>query len=660
MSELAYHAAPVTSRDSRDLTSRAGRVAAMVATVVEQHCTPESGAMDAVTFLRDWAASADPAGAPTHPHVGSPLQRVVRAFSLTDEEVDLIVLAGVPEEHEGLATTFRSLHPTGEPRPTAGLAALLLGGGRSERTRLRGMLSSGSAVRHGLVQLEGAGPFFERSIVLADELWSALHGCDAWPTELTRVASVGTPPGMRAWLDVAEVQACIGVIRQGARALIAVPHEDAVIGRARCEAIAAAAGREVVGAAVSTIDERTTRLLVAHATARGGVPMIVLDRADRRVGVPLGDFNGPVLVTAAPGSLEPPPDRALLRVDAGPVPLGAMRDAWAAAVPGLAGDAGVLVARHPLDPTITAQLGRDLAVAGRALDPRDVSKAVRTRTGASLPPGVRLVVPDVDWSQLVLPPDSLGQLHAAVNRLAAQSTVLDDWRMREHTQATRGVRMLFTGLPGTGKSLAAAVLAAAVGTDLMVVDVARLVSKWLGETEKNLAATFEAAERTRAVLLLDEADALFGTRTEISDSHDRYANLETAYLLQRIEQFDGLIVLTSNLRQNIDTAFTRRLDFVVDFPLPDLPARTALWRRFVPEELGSVRAADLDLDGLARIYPVPGGWIRNAAVTAAFAAASTGEPITQRRLVDAVRREYLKTSTPFPGEPPRRRDDHDR
>jgi SpoVK/Ycf46/Vps4 family AAA+-type ATPase len=188
--------------------------------------------------------------------------------------------------------------------------------------------------------------------------------------------------------------------------------------------------------------------------------------------------------------------------------------------------------------------------------------------------------------------------------------------------------------------------------------VSRLVSKWLGETEKNLAATFDAAERTQAVLLLDEADALFGTRTEISDAHDRYANLETAYLLQRIERFDGMVVLTSNLRQNIDPAFTRRLDFVIDFPLPDLAARLALWQ-LPAAALGGMLDSTLDIDGLARLYPIPGGWIRNAAVAAAFTAAASGEPITQESLAGAVRREYLKAATPFPGEPPRRRDDHD-
>ena len=154
----------------------------------------------------------------------------------------------------------------------------------------------------------------------------------------------------------------------------------------------------------------------------------------------------------------------------------------------------------------------------------------------------------------------------------------------ERARADRGVRLLFTGPPGTGKSLAAEVVATEAATDLLVVDVSRVVSKWLGETEKNLAAAFDVAQRTQAVLFLDEADVTFGTRTEISDAQDRYANLETAYLLQRLDSFDGLAVLATNLRQNIDAAFVRRMDFVIDFPLPDEAVPAGLWKLHLPPE----------------------------------------------------------------------------
>ncbi|RZT17536.1 ATPase family protein associated with various cellular activities (AAA) [Kribbella sp. VKM Ac-2569] len=650
MSEVALLTAADTSAD---LTARVGRVARAVADVLDDRCTPESGARQASTFLRDWAETASaPAGLPLQ----TPLDRLVGSFDLSSEEQDMLILAGLPEEHEGLATTFRNLHPQGEPRPTVGLAALLLGGTPEDRAHLRHLLTSGPALRHRLLRVEGNGPFFERSIMIADELWSCLHGCDAWPAGIPRIVTQGPPPGLAAWLDGPDVRACVGAVRRDARALLVVPHEDGSVGVGRCEAIAAAAGSPAIAAVVVPDDSARIALVLAHAVARGAVPVIMVpDRRERQpTALALGDFPGPVLVTAAPGDLVPSPDRAIISVGSGPVPVASLRAAWSAALPWLDGQAAAMAARHPLDPTVTAQLALDLAVVDYDPDPSHVSGMVRSRTGVNLPSGALLTQPDIAWSQLVLPAESAAQLRAAVDRLEQQSTVLDDWGLRDRAQATRGVRVLLTGPPGTGKSVAAAALATAAGTDLMLVDVSRIVSKWLGETEKNLAATFEAAERTRAVLLLDEADALFGTRTEISDAHDRYANLETAYLLQRMERFEGLVVLTSNMRQNIDPAFIRRLDFVVDLPLPDLDGRLALWRRCLPD---SVLADDLDVDCLAQLYPIPGGWIRNAAVAAAFGAAAGGQTITQQSLVDAVRREYQKASIPFPGQPPRRRDD---
>jgi SpoVK/Ycf46/Vps4 family AAA+-type ATPase len=210
--------------------------------------------------------------------------------------------------------------------------------------------------------------------------------------------------------------------------------------------------------------------------------------------------------------------------------------------------------------------------------------------------------------------------------------------------------MLFAGPPGTGKTLSAEVLAGELGVDLLVVDVSRVVSKWIGETEKNLSSVFDAAERSQAVLVFDEADALFGKRTEVSDAHDRYANLETAYLLSRIEAFEGLVILTTNLRQNIDPAFLRRLEIVVDFSEPDVTERRVLWRRHIPEH--APLAPDLSLQELATLYPVVGGLIRNAAVAAGFLAASEQAPISRRHVIRAIFREYEKSGRAFPGLPP--------
>ncbi len=230
-----------------------------------------------------------------------------------------------------------------------------------------------------------------------------------------------------------------------------------------------------------------------------------------------------------------------------------------------------------------------------------------------------------------------------------QDRVLEEWGFLEHRPGARGVRMLFSGPPGTGKTLAAEVMARELGIDLLVVDLARLVSKWIGETEKNLAEVFDAAERAQGVLLFDEADALFGRRTEVRDAHDRYANLETAYLLSRLERFEGLAILSTNLRDNIDPAFTRRLEFLVDFDEPTQAERELLWRRHLPERVPL--AADVQLVTLAALYPVVGGLIRNATVAAGFLASAERSPVTQQHLVRAMRREYAKSGRPFPGAP---------
>jgi SpoVK/Ycf46/Vps4 family AAA+-type ATPase len=223
---------------------------------------------------------------------------------------------------------------------------------------------------------------------------------------------------------------------------------------------------------------------------------------------------------------------------------------------------------------------------------------------------VQLVRPLARFEHLVLSADRLAQLREAVARLVHQGKVLDEWGFLAHRAGARGVRMLFCGPPGTGKSLSAEVLASALGVDLLVVDISRVVSKWIGETEKNLGAVFDAAERAQAVLLFDEADALFGKRTEVSDAHDRYANLETAYLLARLERFDGLAVLSTNLRENVDPAFLRRLEFVIDFEEPGPAEREALWRGHIPGD--APLAPEVDVRELAALYPVVGGLIRNA------------------------------------------------
>ncbi|QEU96628.1 ATP-binding protein [Streptomyces kanamyceticus] len=665
--ESAYSVAPGTElsqeRASLRLSARAARVALRVADLVEAHCTAES-AGPAVAFLRSWAEHARQAGGtealdPAEPaDPADPLERIRARYRLSPLATDLLLLAGLPEEHEGLAATFRALHPRDEPRPTLGLAALLVGPDGEGRLLVRRQCAPCGVIGEGLVRL-GEGPLFERSFTLAPELWQALHGVDTWPAEPARVAVDAPPPGLDGWLELPAVRRAVTALTSPVARTVVLTDEDENVALSRCAALADAADVRLVAARVAPDATAAARLFAAHAAARGAVPVFCgaatapNDAAAAPPSLDLGWLPGPALVPGRPGALRPTGLRPVLTVPLGPLTLADHRRAWSRSLPRLRPVAAALAARHPLDPSLTAMVAADLHSGhrlGARPEPADVSAAVRHRAGISLPPGVRLSSPAVTWDQLVLPPEPAQQLRDAVSRLEQRQLVLEEWGFGEQVRAGRGVRLLFTGPPGTGKSLAAAALAGAARTDLLVVDMARLVSKWIGETEKNLAGAFDVAERTQAVLLLDEADVLFGTRTQIKDANDRYANLETAYLLQRMDGFDGLVVLTSNLRQNIDAAFLRRVDFLVEFGMPDAAHRARLWRLHLPER--ARLAADVDLAVLARMYPVPGAWIRNAALGAAYLAAPDGGPIARGHLLCALRREYAKAMRPYPGDPP--------
>ncbi|MFE1507603.1 ATP-binding protein [Streptomyces sp. NPDC058726] len=284
---------------------------------------------------------------------------------------------------------------------------------------------------------------------------------------------------------------------------------------------------------------------------------------------------------------------------------------------------------------------------GTALTPDHLRLAARQQSTSGLEQHARRIRPAVTWDDLVLPEAPLSQLRELARRARHRDRVLGDWRLSAGGGRGRGVLGLFAGESGTGKTLSAEVVAAELGLDLYVVSLSSIVDKYVGETEKNLERVFSEADRTDAVLLFDEADAVFGKRSEVKDAHDRYANMESAYLLQRLESFDGIALLTTNLRANIDEAFTRRLDLVVDFPFPDAGQRLALW----VHSLSRVPCAeDIDAHEVARDFDLAGGSIRSAVVTAAYAAADRGGPVTTADLLEGARREYRKAGRLVPGE----------
>jgi hypothetical protein len=262
--------------------------------------------------------------------------------------------------------------------------------------------------------------------------------------------------------------------------------------------------------------------------------------------------------------------------------------------------------------------------------------AARAQTAAELSGLAQLAAQPYDWADLVLPPACLRQLRYLGGAIRHRERVFADWGLA----GGPGITALFSGGPGTGKSMSAGVLARDAGLDLWRIDLSAVVSKYIGETEKHLDRIFERAREGNAILFFDEADALFGKRSEVKDAHDRYANIEVAFLLQRLEAHDGVVILATNLSRNIDQAFSRRLQFVIEFPLPDAGMRERLWRAALPPK--APLASDLDLVFLSRQFEFAGGDIRVAALDAAFAAAVDDAEIDMPRLLRAVARQLQK------------------
>jgi AAA+ superfamily predicted ATPase len=291
-----------------------------------------------------------------------------------------------------------------------------------------------------------------------------------------------------------------------------------------------------------------------------------------------------------------------------------------------------------------ARTARDLARwrgdNGQSISRDDLYAACRAQSSGRLATLAHKIPASYTWSDIVLPHDQVDQLREIVVQVRHRRTVLERWGFDRHLATGKGVNVLFAGPSGTGKTMAAEIIAADLGLELYRIDLSTMVSKYIGETEKNLEKVFTAAREANAILFFDEADALFGKRSEVRDAHDRYANIEVGYLLQKMEEYDGVVILATNLRKNLDEAFVRRLHMAIDFPFPEEGDRLRIWRNVFPQDAPLAR--DVNLEFLARQFKLAGGNIRNAALLAAFLAAEDGAAIGMEHVLRAVRREYQK------------------
>ena len=334
---------------------------------------------------------------------------------------------------------------------------------------------------------------------------------------------------------------------------------------------------------------------------------------------------------------------------------GERRHLWEAASRGfqLAGDVdlGAIASKFRLtqgqiQDALAAAQGRVslLSPGSGSITSRDLNAACRAQSSEKLSTLARKIEPRHVWADIVLPEEVLGQLREICQRVVYRHRVLSDWGFGAKLSLGKGVNALFAGPSGTGKTMATEIIASELGLDLYKIDLSGVVSKYIGETERNLDRVFSAAEDANAILFFDEADALFGKRSEVRDSHDRYANIEISYLLQKMEEYEGLAILATNLKANLDEAFTRRLAFTIHFPFPDDASRLRIWRGIWPASMSLDSGVDLEF--LAKQFKLSGGNIKNIALAAAFLAAECNSLVTMAHLLHATRREFQKLGKP--------------
>ncbi|WP_435284019.1 ATP-binding protein [Streptomyces koelreuteriae] len=659
---------PDTEPSALALLSRLAELRERVALLVEHRSAGDPTAGDPLRGLylseeavRHLLRPAEPSPL-TGPGPGAPpddrLARLSARLRLTDLDTALLLIALAPDLDRGFEPLYGYLNDdVSRRRATVALALDLCG--------VPVHLAEGRARLHPTAPLCALGlltveeperPFLSRALRVPDRLVSHLLGDDTPDASLA--GHLGELPAPEPGTGLlAQDDEAARLTHRLAERLVSGPPPTVYL-RERREGdglpcvTAALRAAGVAAVRFTGPEERVPELLrEARLSDRAVVVTGLPEQPASLLRELAAAVDVPVLVTGArpydprwcdedPLVLEAPAQRA-----------GAV-DAWSAALGGEPGfDLAATVAPYHLAGdhiTRAARAARSLAeFDGTPLSPAHLRLAARQQSASGLEQHARRIRPDVDWRDLVLPDGPLTQLRELALRARHRDRVLGDWRLSAGGGRGRGVLGLFAGESGTGKTLSAEVVAADLGLDLYVVQLSSVVDKYVGETEKNLERIFTEADRTDAVLLFDEADAVFGKRSEVKDAHDRYANLESAYLLQRLESFDGIALLTTNLRANIDEAFTRRLDLIVDFPFPDAGQRLALWRH----SLAHVPCADgIAFEAVADGFELAGGSIRSAVVTAAYLAAGRGDTVTADDLLEGARREYRKAGRLVPGE----------
>ena len=583
------------------------------------------------------------------PSANTRLGRIAAAFDLDTLDLDFLVIALAPDVEPRFEKLYGYLHDDlTRRRASVGLALELTGYGFADPIARTRFSSTSSLVRGGLIEVEDhTRASLTRPLRVPDRVTDFLLGIDH---EDQQIRALTIPSVI---LRGPEVERLSRVFRGGAR-FVYLQDGLSGIGAALGASALASSGRSVLtidltrlvrredAEVVVRLAIREARLsdrglvVIAHDSVTDVVPEVMALLAEAEwpiVAVGPDPWNPIWFADAIFGEVAHRADAATVA------------EIWNEALPEVEmaalAEATCQLRLRPDQIVRAAELARHGAfLFGDDVSIGHVAAAARSQNSARLERLARRIRPSVSWSELVVPPEIARQLREVETRYRRRDVVHGEWGFGGKNNRRLGVVALFAGPSGVGKTMGAEAMASSLGLDLYQVNLATVVDKYIGETEKNLERIFAAAEGVNGVILFDEADALFGKRSEVSDAKDRYANIEVAYLLQRLESYEGVAILATNLRTNIDDAFTRRLDAVIDFPEPSEEYRLILWDR----SLGKVamRADDIDLEFLASRFQLSGGNIRNIAVAAAFLAVARDHILTMEDLVQSTAYEYRK------------------
>ena len=662
--------------DQVDVASLVLTVARMRRALAERRVDPETDPelQKALHELQAREASIDTRTARTDPAL-LPLERLRRTFGLSATEVRVIALLTAFELETTLRDQARALMADpNRVHPDIGLLIELIYTGRDRKRVAEELASDGRLIRFALVRIERVSdtPFALRRARVVERVLELLHGRDALDREVARHVELMAPLRREALvIDQAKFDELAGLVGAALAAgqagrphpvIMLTGHEGA--GR-KSLLVAAAAGAGLAALRVKCTsfskDEAWIRQLGPSVLREAilwralivldGLDQFSLDNSNVRLDEALfGNFVGPMAAVLGRVTGKPPQmARGQVMVEVAVPSETEREELWRRTLRDLTSADVIRSAaeRYTVTPGIigqAAESARARAVArarsggdGRVAS-EDIHAGLRGALDAKLATlGTRITWRQT-WADLVLPEDATLEIREFISRVKHRRTVYERWGFGRKVAKGLGLSALFSGPPGTGKTMVAGLIAEELKLDLYQVDLSKVTSKWIGETEKNLAELFDAAEAGHAILLFDEADSLFAKRTEVKSSVDRYANLEVNYLLQRMESFAGITILTTNNDAAIDEAFRRRLSLKVDFPVPEHDERLKLWRTMLPAE-ASV-GTDIDFATLAYKYEMSGGYIKNAALRAAFLAADEGAPISMRHLTRAARSEY--------------------